>query len=96
LGLEALPQALLAAVGGTLVGWATILLLAPGVDLVRLALAAAPGLATLDSAPLRADPWSLGLPAVGVVVLAGVAAALQAWWSARNGSIKELRAGDAR
>ncbi|HEY9369619.1 ABC transporter permease, partial [Streptomyces sp.] len=30
LGLEALPQALLAAVGGTLVGWATILLLAPG------------------------------------------------------------------
>ncbi|WP_137994687.1 FtsX-like permease family protein [Streptomyces vilmorinianum] len=96
LGLEALPQALLAAVGGTLVGWATILLLAPGVDLVRLSLAAAPGLATLDGAPLRADPWSLGLPAVSVVVLTGVAAALQAWWSTRRGSIKELRAGDAR
>ncbi|MDT9690289.1 ABC transporter permease [Streptomyces sp. P9(2023)] len=96
LGLEALPQALLAAVGGTLVGWATILLLAPGVDLVRLSLAAPPGTATLDSAPLRADLWSLALPAAGVVVLAALAAALQAWWSARTGSIKELRAGDAR
>lgn len=96
LGLEALPQALLAAVGGTLVGWATILLLGPGVDLVRLSLAAAPGLAVLDGATLRADPWSLGLPALGVLVLAAVAAALQAWWSARTGSIKELRAGDAR
>ncbi|MFD7326131.1 FtsX-like permease family protein [Streptomyces sp. NPDC059875] len=96
IGLEALPQALLAAVGGTLVGWATILLLEPGVDLVRLSLATAPGLAAFDDAPLRADPWSLGLPALGVVVLTGVAAALQAWWSARTGSIKELRAGDAR
>ncbi|MET9378915.1 FtsX-like permease family protein [Streptomyces sp. NPDC002992] len=96
LGLEALPQALLASVGGTLVGWATILLLGPGVDLVRLSLAAVPGLAGPAGATLRADPWSLGLPALGVVVLAGVAAALQAWWSARSGSIKELRAGDAR
>ncbi|MFE1231905.1 FtsX-like permease family protein [Streptomyces sp. NPDC059442] len=96
LGLEALPQTLLAAVGGTLVGWATILLLAPGVDLVRLALSATPGLASLDSAPLRADPWSLVLPAVGVVVLTGAAALLQAAWAARRGSIKELRAGDAR
>ncbi|MFD3942314.1 FtsX-like permease family protein [Streptomyces sp. NPDC058579] len=96
LGLEALPQALLAAAGGTLVGWATILLLAPGVDLVRLSLAAPPGLATLDSAPLRADVWSLVLPAAGVVLLAALAAGLQAWWSARTGSIKELRAGDAR
>ncbi|MFE7805964.1 FtsX-like permease family protein [Streptomyces sp. NPDC057430] len=96
LGLEALPQALLAAVGGMLVGWATILLLAPGVDLVRLSLAAAPGLASLDSAPLRVDGWSLALPAVGVVMLAGVAAALQAWWSARVEPIRELRAGDAR
>ncbi|MEV4949259.1 FtsX-like permease family protein [Streptomyces sp. NPDC053755] len=96
LGLEALPQALLAAVGGTLVGWATILLLAPGVDLVRLALSATPGLVSLDGAPLRADPWSLALPAVGVVLLSGAAAMIQAWWSARTGSIKELRAGDAR
>ncbi|MFJ3585105.1 FtsX-like permease family protein [Streptomyces sp. NPDC090127] len=96
LGLEALPQALLAATGGTLVGWATILLLAPGVDLVRLSLAMPPGIATLDSAPLRADLWSLAVPAAGVVVMAALAAALQAWWSARSGSIKELRAGDAR
>ncbi|MEU6949479.1 FtsX-like permease family protein [Streptomyces sp. NPDC046316] len=96
LGLEALPQALLAAVGGTLVGWATILLLAPGVDLVRLSLAAAPGLGALDTAPLRVDVWSLALPAVGVVALSGLAAALQAWWSTRRGSIRELRAGDAR
>ncbi|MCT4352623.1 ABC transporter permease [Streptomyces sp. Je 1-79] len=96
LGLEALPQALLAAVGGTLVGWATILLLAPGVDLVRLSLSGTPGPAPLAEAPLRVDLWSLALPAAGVVVLAGLAAALQAWWSARSGSIKELRAGDAR
>ncbi|WP_017237934.1 FtsX-like permease family protein [Streptomyces sp. SS] len=96
LGLEALPQAVLAAIGGTLVGWATVPLLAPGIDLFRLALATAPGLAPLDSAPLRADPWSLMLPALGVVVLTGLAAAGQAWWAGRRGSIKELRAGDAR
>ncbi|MEU0371490.1 FtsX-like permease family protein [Streptomyces sp. NPDC006283] len=96
LGLEALPQALLAALGGILVGWATIQLLAPGVDLVRLALAAAPGTAPVDSASLRADPWSLALPAAGVVVLAGAVAAVQAWWAGRRGSITELRAGDMR
>jgi putative ABC transport system permease protein len=96
LGLEALPQALLAAVGGILVGWATIRLLAPGVDLVRLALAAAPGSAPLDSASLRADPWSLALPAAAVVLLAGAVAAVQAWWAGRRGSITELRAGDTR
>ncbi|MFF8836690.1 FtsX-like permease family protein [Streptomyces sp. NPDC015130] len=96
LGLEALPQAVLAALGGMLVGWATVPLLAPGIDLFRLALATAPGFAPLDSAPLRADPWSLVLPALGVVVLTGLAAAGQAWWAGRRSSIKELRAGDAR
>ncbi|MGW9040358.1 FtsX-like permease family protein [Streptomyces sp. NPDC055721] len=96
LGLEALPQAVLAALAGVLVGWATVPLLAPGIDLFRLALATAPGLAPLDSAPLRADPWSLVLPALGVVLLTGLAAAGQAWWAGRKGSIKELRAGDAR
>ncbi|NUK10030.1 ABC transporter permease [Streptomyces lunaelactis] len=96
LGLEALPQALPAAVGGALVGWATIVLLAPGIDLVRLALAAAPGFAVVDGAPLRADPWSLGLPAAGVIVLAGAVAAAQAWWAGRRGSVHELKAGDAR
>ncbi|HEY9370886.1 hypothetical protein, partial [Streptomyces sp.] len=61
-----------------------------------LALAAAPGLTTLDHATLRADGWSLALPAAGVVLLTGAAAGLQAWWAARSGSIKELRAGDTR
>ncbi|MGW2302338.1 FtsX-like permease family protein [Streptomyces sp. NPDC001809] len=96
LGLEALPQAVLAAVGGTLVGWATVPLLAPGVDLFRLALATTPGFAPLDSAPLRVDPWSLAVPAVAVVLITAVAAAGQAWWAGRRGSIRELRAGDAR
>ncbi|WP_093878842.1 FtsX-like permease family protein [Streptomyces sp. TLI_105] len=96
LGLEALPQAVLAALGGILVGWTTVPLLAPGIDLFRLALAAAPGFAPLDSAPLRADPWSLVLPALAVVVLTGLAAVGQAWWAGRRSSIKELRAGDAR
>ncbi|MFB7542651.1 FtsX-like permease family protein [Streptomyces zaomyceticus] len=96
LGLEALPQAVLAAIGGTLVGWATVPLLAPGIDLFRLALATTPGFAPLDSAPLRADPWSLVVPAIAVVLITAVAAAGQAWWAGRRGSIKELRAGDAR
>ncbi|MGW0117169.1 FtsX-like permease family protein [Streptomyces sp. NPDC003327] len=96
LGLEALPQALLAALGGTLVGWATVPLLAPGIDLFRLALATTPGLAALDSAPLKADPWSLTLPALGVVLLTAAAAGVQAWWAGRKGSVRELRVGDAR
>jgi putative ABC transport system permease protein len=96
LGLEAMPQALLAAVGGLLVGWATIALLAPGVDLARLALSSGPGSDALDTAPLRADLWSLALPALGVVALAAAVAAVQAWWAGRRGSITELRAGDTR
>ncbi|MET9656962.1 FtsX-like permease family protein [Streptomyces sp. NPDC006510] len=96
LGLEALPQALPAAVGGVLVGWATIVLLAPGVDLVGLALSAGPGPAVLDTAPLRADPWSLTLPALGVVVLTAAVAAVQARWAGRRGPNTELRAGDPR
>ncbi|UUN26958.1 ABC transporter permease [Streptomyces sp. FIT100] len=99
LGLEALPQALLAATGGVLVGWATIRLLAPGVDLARLALDAAPGIGPVDGAEgasLRADVWSLTVPALGVVALAGAVAAGQAWWAGRRGSITELRAGDMR
>ncbi|MFF7365789.1 FtsX-like permease family protein [Streptomyces sp. NPDC008125] len=95
LALEALPQALLSAAGGLLVGWATIALLAPGVDLSALALAdVAPG--NPHPASLRADILSLALPALGVVVLTGAVAGVQAWWSGRRGSIKELRAGDTR
>ncbi|WP_405678112.1 ABC transporter permease [Streptomyces sp. NBC_01511] len=95
LGLEVLPQALLAAVGGALVGWATVVLLAPGVDLVRLALTATSDV-SLDGAPLRADAWSLVLPAVGVLALAGAVSVVQAWWAGRQGSINELRAGESR
>ncbi|MEU2129224.1 FtsX-like permease family protein [Streptomyces sp. NPDC018352] len=96
LGLEALPQALLAAVGGVLVGWAAIALLAPGVDLVGLSLSSGPGPTALDTAPLRPDPWSLTLPAIGVVVLTAAVAAVQARWAGRRGPNTELRAGDSR
>ncbi|MEV8452079.1 FtsX-like permease family protein [Streptomyces sp. NPDC052095] len=96
LGLESLPQALPAALGGVLVGWATIVLLAPGVDLAGLALFNGPDTAVPDAAPLRPDPWSLTLPALGVVVLTIGAAAAQAWWAGRRGSITELRSGDSR
>ncbi|MFJ3905728.1 ABC transporter permease [Streptomyces sp. NPDC090025] len=96
LGLEALPQALLAAGGGALVGWATIALLSPGIDLTRLALAAAPDEAMALGTVLRADGLSLATPALAVVLLTAAVAGIQAWWVARSGSIKELRAGDAR
>lgn len=96
LGLEALPPAVFAALGGALAGWATVPLLAPGVDLHRLALAMADGGAALGGTGLRADPWSLVLPAVAVVLLTAAAAGVQAWWTGRRSSVKELRAGDAR
>ncbi|MCF3962621.1 FtsX-like permease family protein, partial [Streptomyces fuscigenes] len=88
--LEALPQALLAALGGALVGWAAIALLAPGLDLTRLALSDA-----TQSAPvrLRLDPWSLLVPAIAVVVVAAGVAAIQAWLSTRRRAVRELRAG---
>ncbi|MFD5078034.1 FtsX-like permease family protein [Streptomyces sp. NPDC058371] len=93
--LEALPQALLAAAGGVLTGWAAIRLLSPGIDLTTIALAASAD-SVGNSAPLRTDTLSLLLPAVTVLVLATGIAAGQAWWSGRRGSITELRAGDAR
>lgn len=52
--VENLPQALLAAVGGALAGWVAILLLAPGIDLGRLALAdRAASLGHYSCAPIR-------------------------------------------
>ncbi|MEV7654124.1 ABC transporter permease [Streptomyces anulatus] len=95
LAFEATPQALLAAGGGLFTGWATIVLLSPGIDLVPLALA---GVAGSDTSPvlLRTDLWSLALPAAGVVALAAAVAGVQAWWASRRGSITELRAGDSR
>ncbi|MFJ4815333.1 ABC transporter permease [Streptomyces sp. NPDC088801] len=95
LGLEALPQTLLAAGGGMAVGWATVVLLAPGIDLDRLALADTSGVTPPD-AVLRTDPWSLALPAVGALLLAGAVAVAQAWWAGRRTPISHLRAGDMR
>ncbi|WP_199830604.1 ABC transporter permease [Streptomyces sp. MMG1533] len=91
--LESLPQAVLAALGGTLTGWAAIRLLSPGIDLTTIALASktAPG-----KAELHADALSLTVPAVSVLLLAVGVAVGQAWWSGRRGSVRELRAGDAR
>ncbi|WP_416961801.1 FtsX-like permease family protein [Streptomyces sp. Agncl-13] len=92
--LESLPQALLAAAGGTLTGWATIRLLAPGFDLTSVALASAQS--PVGEARLRIDPVSLAVPAIGVLLVAVGVAVVQAWWSGRRGSVRELRAGDAR
>lgn len=96
LALEALPQALLAAVGGVLAGWAAIGLLADGLDLRRIALAAHGGLTGLGEVTLRADPWSLLLPAAGIVVLVAGVAFAQAWWTTRRTAAVDLRTGDNR
>ncbi|HET9380825.1 MAG TPA: ABC transporter permease [Streptomyces sp.] len=96
LGLEALPPALLAAGGGAAVGWATVGLLAPGIDLDRLALADAYGVTVPGGAVLRADVWSLALPAAGALLLTGAVAVAQAWWAGRRTPISHLRAGDLR
>ncbi|MFD3619046.1 FtsX-like permease family protein [Streptomyces sp. NPDC058676] len=92
--LESLPQAVLAALGGTLTGWAAIRLLSPGIDLTTIALASTqspPG-----KAELHTDALSLTVPALAVLLLAVGVAVGQAWWSGRRGSVRELRAGDAR
>ncbi|MFD8193958.1 FtsX-like permease family protein [Streptomyces wuyuanensis] len=92
--LESLPQAVLAGAGGVLAGWAAIRLLAPGVDLGRLALAARGGVPSLGSVRLGTDFLSLLLPAAAVVALAAGVAALQAWAATRRTTTTELRAGD--
>ncbi|MFG3150730.1 FtsX-like permease family protein [Streptomyces sp. NPDC048219] len=91
--LESLPQAALAAAGGALTGWAAVRLLSPGVDVTTIALATASS--PEARAALRTDPWSLAVPTVAVLVVAVGAAAVQAWWSGRRGSVTELRAGDS-
>ncbi|MET9902675.1 FtsX-like permease family protein [Streptomyces sp. NPDC006446] len=92
--LESLPQALLAAAGGALTGWAAIRLLSPGIDLTAIALAAhSPPAGT---ARLRTDTLSLLVPSATVLALATGIAAAQAWWTGRRGSVWELRAGDSR
>ncbi|WP_328546945.1 FtsX-like permease family protein [Streptomyces platensis] len=96
LALEALPPALLAAVGGALAGAATIRLLGPGTDLTALALPGTSGGGTADTIRLHADPASLLLPSAGVVALALAVALVQAWSSGRQRESTELRAGDTR
>ncbi|MFJ8271750.1 ABC transporter permease [Streptomyces sp. NPDC094154] len=92
--LESLPQALLAAAGGALTGWATVLLLSPGIDLTAVALPSSA--LSAGGNELRTDPLSLALPAVAVLLLTVGIAVGQAWWTGRRGSVRELRAGDAR
>ena len=92
--LESLPQAVLAAVGGGLTGWAATDLLSPGMDLTAVALP--PSVAPLQQTHLHTDVWSLTVPALAVVAVTVGIAALQAWWSGRRGAVRELRAGDAR
>ncbi|WP_306336997.1 ABC transporter permease [Streptomyces sp. KL118A] len=96
LALEALPQALLAAGGGALVGWTAVELLADGLDLRRIALNAHGGLSGPGDVTLRADPWSLLLPATGVVALTAGVAFAQAWWTTRRAPAADLRTGDTR
>ncbi|MFF2845696.1 FtsX-like permease family protein [Streptomyces sp. NPDC058001] len=96
--LESLPQALPAAIGGALTGWAAIRLLAPGTDLTAVALATA---SATNSPPagistLRPDLFSLLLPALAVVLLTVGVAVAQAWWTGRRGAVRELRVGDQR
>ncbi|WP_164836128.1 FtsX-like permease family protein, partial [Actinacidiphila soli] len=92
--LEMLPQALLAAVGGILVGLATIPLLRPGVDLTALAFAARAPAAGAADAVLRTDPASLVLPSAGLLVLACGILTAQAWLTGRRGEGTDLRMGE--
>ncbi|MEU3710723.1 FtsX-like permease family protein [Streptomyces catenulae] len=87
--LEALPQALLAAVGGAATAAVTLWLLGPATDLTPLAL---PGGAS-GTVPLRSGGATLLLPSAGVLVLT-LAAALAQTWSAGRRQSPDRRAGD--
>ncbi|WP_335977978.1 ABC transporter permease [Streptomyces sp. CA2R106] len=94
--LETLPQVLLAAVGGVLVGLAAVPLLGPGIDLRALTFGTGPR----DFTPvdfglgLRANPWALALPSAGLLILACAVLLAQTWLSGRRRESTELRAGD--
>ncbi|MFF7195385.1 FtsX-like permease family protein [Streptomyces sp. NPDC008079] len=94
--LEMLPQALLAAVGGVLVGLAVVPLLGPGVDLRALTFGGGEqGVEPADfGLGLRADPWSLALPSAGLLILACAVLLIQVWVSGRRRESAELRVGD--
>jgi putative ABC transport system permease protein len=94
--LEALPQALLAALGGVLAGAAAIRLLGPGTDLTPLALPGGQGSGTRNTVRLPFDAASLLLPSAGVLALALAVVLAQAWRSGRRRESTELRAGDPR
>jgi putative ABC transport system permease protein len=95
--LEMLPQVLLAAVGGVLVGLAVVPLLGPGIDLHALTFGGSARTAVPSPSAgvgLRADPWSLALPSAGLLLLACAVLLGQAWASGRRRESTELRAGD--
>ncbi|MBM4791273.1 FtsX-like permease family protein [Streptomyces sioyaensis] len=94
--LEALPQALLAALGGALVGATAIRLLGPGMDLTPLALPGTPEGGARGTVRIPSDPASLLLPSAGVLALALAVVLAQAWLSGRRRESTELRAGDPR
>ncbi|MDX3098611.1 hypothetical protein PV417_29510 [Streptomyces sp. ME19-03-3] len=92
--LDMLPQILLAAIGGILVSLATVSLLRPSVDLTALAFNSRASDADISGTVLRTDPASLLLPAAGLVVLASLVLAAQAWLTGRRGEATELRMGE--
>jgi putative ABC transport system permease protein len=92
--LESLPQAVLAAAGGALTGWAAIRLLSPGIDLTTIALASAQ--VPVSAAELHTDTVSLTVPALAIIAVTVGVAGVQAWWTGRRGSVAELRVGDGR
>ncbi|MCZ0995324.1 hypothetical protein O1L44_22620 [Streptomyces noursei] len=93
--LEALPQALLAALGGTLTGAATLRLLGPGTDLTPLALPLASGPTPTTPVHLQPDPASLLLPSAALLVLALATSLLQAHAGRRRTTTAESRTGEA-
>ncbi|MFF2651592.1 ABC transporter permease [Streptomyces sp. NPDC058045] len=93
--LEALPGALLAALGGAATGWAAVLLLSPGMDLTAVAFAATTHDPRITTVQLALHWPSLLLPAAAVLTVTLLVATTQAWWTGRRGAVTELRAGDA-
>ncbi|MDJ0340073.1 ABC transporter permease [Streptomyces sp. H10-C2] len=92
--LEMLPQALLAAIGGVLVGLAAIPLLGPGVDITALAFGSDPSTTVPAGLGLRVDPLSLALPSAGLLVLACAVLLAQVWVTGRRRESTDLRVGD--
>lgn len=86
---EALPQALVAAVGGGLVAAAAVALLGPAVDLSALVGAQVPAGLRLTARPVLTQ-------ALGLAALVAVAVLAEAAISGRRQISTELRAGDQR